>query len=71
MGERKVPVCDIFGTLQPKGLRQIHVEVTDTEDDDSLFVCDIAASKRGVARILRMVENACYAPKKREAKADV
>lgn len=79
MGERKVPECDIFKTLQSKGLRHIHVKVTDNDDDDSttdsgkveLFVCDIAAGKRGVARVLRIVEQACYPPKKREAKGNV
>ena len=78
MGEVRVPQCDIFKTLQPKGLRYIHVEVTDTEVDDGttdsgkaeLFICDLAVSKRGRARVLRMVEHACQPPKTREPKAD-
>ena len=78
MGERKVPECDIFKTLQPKGLRHMHVEVTDSDEDDSttdsgkveLFTCDLAVSKRGHLRVLRMVENACDPPKKQEAKVD-
>lgn len=79
MGERKVPECDIYKTLQPKGLRHIHVEVTDADEDNSiadsgkteLFVCDLATGERGKARVLRMIRQACTVPKKREDKADV
>lgn len=78
MGEVLVPTCDISRTMQPKGLRTIHVEVTDTAENDSTsdsgkvvcFECDLGTSERGFTRVLRMIKQACSPPKKREAKGD-
>lgn len=74
MGERRVPECDIFGTLQPNGLRTIHVKVwqdgqTPEAIDTVLADTTLEVSERGRQRVFRMIEQACSPPKKREAKA--
>lgn len=76
MGERTVPECDVFGTLQPKGLRTIHVKMwmdgqTPEAVDAVLIDLTLAVSERGWKRVERMVQQACEPPKKQEAKADV
>ena len=72
MGERKVPECDIFKTLQPKGLRLLDVIVKDVTEEpfERLISKGLAVGARGRSRVLRMIEQACQPPKKREATID-
>ncbi len=63
MGSRQVDECDIFKTLQPKGLRKVHVKVwveaqTDGAIDTVLVSNSVEAGDRGIARVVRIAENA-------------
>lgn len=62
MGERITPECDIFKTLQPKGLRTIRVTVEDvTESATSpIHLSDerVAVGERGKKRVIRIAQNA-------------
>lgn len=63
MGVREVPTCDMFKTLQPKGLRTIEVHVAEFSKDGpdegtTLFDSKLEVGNRGLDRVLRMVKAA-------------
>jgi hypothetical protein len=64
MGERITPECDIFKTLQPKGLRILRVLVTEQNTNegvgvDSVLVdAAVAVGERGKKRVIRIAQNA-------------
>lgn len=62
MGERTVETCDIFDTLQPKGLRTIRVVVEDLTESLSSPEClsdeRVAVGERGKKRVIRIAQNA-------------
>lgn len=84
MGERKVPECDIFKTLQPKGLRTLQVTLTEmtpgipvdgnpeweVATGSPIVHVIIHVGNRGAKRVQRLVEAAVKPPKTREAQAD-
>lgn len=84
MGERKVPECDIFKTLQPKGLRILQVTLAEmvpavpVEGNPKWEVAHgspivntiVHVGARGAKRVQRLVEAATNPPKTREAKGD-
>lgn len=63
MGERTVETCDIFDTLQPKGLRVIEVHVAEfvaggPDAGKVAFDAKLEVGERGLKRVLRMVKAA-------------
>lgn len=85
MGDRITPECDIFKTLQPKGLRRLQVAIAEMKpavavegapdwevaEGSPLFDKIVAVGTRGAERVLRMVEAATEPPKKQKDNADV
>lgn len=78
MGERITPECDIFKTLQPKGLRMIHVKVwedgqTPGAIDTVLVDATVAVGEPGKKRVLRIARNATkpYASTQQSTEAKV
>lgn len=75
MGERITPECDIFKTLQPKGLRHITLVISDDDQDEAtsdsgkteLRNVTIACGAPGLRRLLRKVDEATRPPKQRGA----
>lgn len=80
MGERITPECDIFKTLQPKGLRTLQVIVCEmseaipvdgnakweVSEGKPLVTKMLQVGNPGADRILRMVQAACQPPKTRK-----
>lgn len=63
MGERITPECDIFKTLQPKGLALLRVIVEQLTDipgkPNVLHTSEVTAvGERGKKRVLRIAQNA-------------
>lgn len=62
MGERITPECDIFKTLQPKGLRTIRVTVEDVTESvtSPIHLSDerVAVGERDKKRVVRIAQNA-------------
>lgn len=72
MGERVTPECDIFKTLQPKGLYPVYVKMWRPHADGSeigMVFEELAVGMRGLDRIKRMVKAACEPPKKHKPAA--
>lgn len=80
MGTRRVDECDIFKTLQPKGLREIEVVVRERIEGvfagmpkepeiKELWTDTVAVGNRGAARVLRIAKNATK-PYARQPKAE-
>ena len=74
MGERITPECDIFETLQPKGLDVLRVTVERLTDvpgkPETLHTDEVSVGKRGADRVLRIAKSATQRPKTREAAGD-
>lgn len=77
MGTKQVDVCDIYGTLQPRGLRTIHVRVW--EDPGPISACKeeyewlnvtIQVGNRGFVRAISRIEDACNPLKKPQPKQE-
>ncbi len=67
MGERITPTCDIFDTLQPKGLQQIRVVVEEltplegcTPSVSTVVIHQsvVAVGDRGRKRVIRIAKSA-------------
>ncbi len=62
MGERVTPECDIFKTLQPKGLLLLRVTVEQLTatpgKPDTLHTCEVEVGERGKKRVIRIAKNA-------------
>lgn len=67
MGQKLVDTCDIFKTLQPKGLRVLTVRVLEDVADEPggrepkdliLFDVAVAVGDRGAKRVLRIAKSA-------------
>ena len=77
MGTITLPQCDIYKTVQRKGLRHVHVIVLDVDQDEptsdfgkvELLSVEVAVGNRGKERVLRMVKAACHPPKTRKQPA--
>lgn len=69
MGEKLVPTCDIFGTMQPKGLHTVRVRVTEEmpgDEPDRLLIDERkAVGTSGLNRVTRLAFAATNPPKKR------
>ena len=74
MATRQVPECEIFKTLQPKGLHTIRVRVTEEmpgDEPDRLLSDECrAVGTRGSNRITRLAFAATEPPKTRKAAGD-
>ncbi len=80
MGTRRVKVCDVFDTLQPKGLREIEVVVRERIEGvfagipkepeiKELWTDTVAVGDRGAVRVIRIAKSATT-PYVRKPKAE-